>query len=46
METRWLSYDSLLAEVRATPSAFTPWLRIYLDTYAERIFTPDMLARA
>ncbi len=44
MATRWLSYDALRAEVRTAPTAFTPWLRIYLDTYAERIFTPEMLA--
>jgi isopentenyl-diphosphate delta-isomerase len=46
MATRWLSYDTLLAEVRDNPAEFTPWLRIYLDTYADRIFTPEILAQA
>lgn len=46
METRWIAYPALLSEVKAAPSRFTPWLRIYLDTYAERIFTPEMLAQA
>ena len=46
MDTRWITYDSLLSEVKASPARFTPWLRIYLDTYAERIFSPEMLAQA
>ncbi|SNR37016.1 isopentenyl-diphosphate delta-isomerase [Puniceibacterium sediminis] len=46
METRWISYDSLLSEVMVAPERFTPWLLIYLDTYASRIFSPEMLARA
>ena len=45
METEWLSYGDLLERVMAKPSDFTPWLRIYLDTYAERIFGQQMLAR-
>ncbi|MGY9045571.1 hypothetical protein P775_06125 [Puniceibacterium antarcticum] len=46
METRWLSYDALLRDVTANPARFTPWLRIYLDTYASRIFSPEMLAHS
>jgi isopentenyl-diphosphate delta-isomerase len=46
MDTEWLSYDTLLNKVKAEPARFTPWLRIYLDTYAERIFSPEMLAQA
>lgn len=45
METEWLSYAALLERVTAKPSDFTPWLRIYLDTYAERIFSKQMLAQ-
>ena len=45
METEWVSYAALLDRVMARPSDFTPWLRIYLDTYAERIFGAQMLAR-
>lgn len=45
MDTAWVSYDELLSQVKADPARFTPWLRIYLDTYAERIFSPEMLAQ-
>ncbi len=46
MQTEWLSYGALLGRVTARPSDFTPWLRIYLDTYAERIFGTQMPARS
>lgn len=35
---RWVSLDALRAEIAATPEAFTPWLRIYLDQHAAMIF--------
>ncbi|MCV2867274.1 isopentenyl-diphosphate Delta-isomerase [Defluviimonas sp. WL0002] len=38
METRWLTLDELSAEVAAEPARFTPWLRIYLSDYRDRIF--------
>ncbi|MCV2863262.1 isopentenyl-diphosphate Delta-isomerase [Defluviimonas sp. WL0075] len=38
METRWLTLDALAAEVVAEPTRFTPWLRIYLAEYRDRIF--------
>ena len=38
MATRWVRYDRLLRDVVDDPSRFTPWLRIYLDTYAPQIF--------
>lgn len=38
METRWLTLDALAAEVAAEPARFTPWLRIYLAEYRDRIF--------
>lgn len=31
METRWISFDDLAAEIARTPSRYTPWLRIYMD---------------
>ncbi len=43
METRWIDYHDLLAEVARRPDRFTPWLRIYLDTYSDRIFGPQMM---
>ena len=30
MQTRWITLETLEAEVQATPEKFTPWLRIYL----------------
>jgi len=38
MATRWVRYSTLIQEVVNQPSLFTPWLRIYLDTYAPQIF--------
>ncbi|KMK65398.1 isopentenyl-diphosphate delta-isomerase [Puniceibacterium sp. IMCC21224] len=45
METAWTTYPALLAAVIASPSDYTPWLRIYLDTYAIQIFSPQVLGR-
>jgi isopentenyl-diphosphate delta-isomerase len=38
MATRWVRYRTLMQEVVNEPNRFTPWLRIYLDTYAPQIF--------
>ena len=38
MDTRWIALEALRAEVRATPEAFTPWLRIYLADHGGQIF--------
>ncbi len=38
MATRWVGLRDLIAEVTASPEQFTPWLRIYLDQHAPRIF--------
>ncbi|MCI5097021.1 MAG: NUDIX domain-containing protein [Rhodobacteraceae bacterium] len=43
METRWIDYHDLLAEVRRHPERFTPWLKIYLHNYADTIFGPDLI---
>ncbi|UWQ91758.1 isopentenyl-diphosphate Delta-isomerase [Aliisedimentitalea scapharcae] len=43
METRWVDYHDLLAEVRRHPERFTPWLKIYLQNYADVIFGPDLI---
>ncbi|MBB5221089.1 isopentenyl-diphosphate delta-isomerase [Amaricoccus macauensis] len=43
-DLRWVSLDALGAEIAANPAAFAPWLRIYLERSAGRIFgelTPD-----
>ena len=33
MDTRWLSFDELAAEIAKTPEIFTPWLRIYMKEH-------------
>ena len=38
MATRWVRFERLLDDVVNDPNRFTPWLRIYLDTYAPQIF--------
>lgn len=43
MDIDWLSFPALVERVEAQPEAFTPWLRIYLDQYAERIFGDTLL---
>ena len=43
MEIRWVNYHTLKSEVRADSGKFTPWLKIYLEQHAERIFDPKLL---
>lgn len=43
MDTRWVDYHDLLAEVSRHPSRFTPWLKIYLQDYADMIFGADLM---
>jgi isopentenyl-diphosphate Delta-isomerase len=43
---RWVSLEALRAEIAATPGAFTPWLRIYLEKHAAMIFAASGLAEA
>lgn len=42
MDTRWIAINALKNTVAQDPDAFTPWMRIYVDRYAERIFGPDL----
>ncbi len=37
METRWISFGDLAAEIAEAPERFTPWLRIYMREIPERI---------
>lgn len=46
MDTRWIDYHDLLAEVARRPESFTPWLRIYLADHADTIFGPDVIFAA
>ncbi len=43
METAWMPLDALRADVAARPGRYTPWLRIYLEEHAPRIFPEAIL---
>lgn len=45
MAIAWIGFDDLMRNVTQNPAHFTPWLRIYLDTYAERIFGEGVFAQ-
>ncbi|MEM9433383.1 MAG: isopentenyl-diphosphate Delta-isomerase [Pseudomonadota bacterium] len=38
METRWISFYDLAADVTRRPQNYTAWLQIYLNEHTERIF--------
>ena len=38
MDTRWVDLGQLTEETRQMPERYTPWLRIYLEEYLDRIF--------
>lgn len=42
MDTRWVDYHDLQAEVQRWPDRFTPWLRIYLEKHSGKIFNHTM----
>lgn len=46
MDTAWITFPALLAAVKLSPASYTPWLRIYLDTYATQIFSAQIMANA
>jgi isopentenyl-diphosphate delta-isomerase len=46
MDTDWLSRGTLLQDAVDRPGRYTPWLRIYLENYADRIFGDRMTASA
>ncbi|WP_208350901.1 isopentenyl-diphosphate Delta-isomerase [Pseudaestuariivita rosea] len=37
-KTQWIGFYDLSAEITRHPDYFTPWLRIYLQEYSDRIF--------
>lgn len=41
MAVAWVSYAQLSRDVAAQPDLYTPWLRIYLQDFASRIFQND-----
>jgi isopentenyl-diphosphate delta-isomerase len=38
MDIRWLTLDDLRTAIAATPAAFTPWIRIYMEQHSALIF--------
>lgn len=43
MDIAWVELGALHDDIRQNPDRFTPWLRIYLDQHASRIFAPDSI---
>lgn len=41
MDTRWISFNELRSDTGTRSETYTPWLRIYLDDFADRIFRSD-----
>jgi isopentenyl-diphosphate delta-isomerase len=41
MDTRWITFSDLVAEAATTPDLYTPWIKIYLDKFADQIFTKE-----
>jgi isopentenyl-diphosphate delta-isomerase len=37
-QVEWVGFYDLTAELKRRPERFTPWLRIYLEQYRDRIF--------
>lgn len=40
MDVAWVPLASLSVHVNANPGRYTPWLKIYLEKYADIIFEP------
>jgi isopentenyl-diphosphate delta-isomerase len=39
MDYRWETLEDLHKQIKSTPEKFTPWLKIYLEQHAEKIFS-------
>lgn len=46
MDTRWIDYHDLVADVARHPDRYTPWLKIYLRDHTDVIFGPDLIIAA
>ena len=44
MDTKWVNFYDLAADVSRHPNTYTPWLRIYLEDYSTAIFGDLMRA--
>ena len=40
LAVQWIEMEELVQAIQRTPETFTPWLRIYLTEYMDRIFAP------
>ena len=40
-EYRWMSRNEIQYEIHKSPTAFTPWLKIYMANHADQIFNAD-----
>ncbi len=45
MDTKWIDFHDLVAEVRRKPATFTAWLQIYLEQHSDIIFGGSSLRR-
>ena len=41
MDFEWVTIDDLSAQTRAQSDRFTPWIKIYLEQHAQRIFCDE-----
>lgn len=46
MDTSWIDYHDLMADVARHPERYTPWLKIYLRDHANVIFGSDLIIAA
>ncbi|MGH1579119.1 isopentenyl-diphosphate Delta-isomerase [Planktotalea sp.] len=44
MDFLWITYADLVRRVDETPQDFTPWIKIYLQDFAQSIFLPDEIS--
>jgi isopentenyl-diphosphate delta-isomerase len=38
MDYRWETLEDLHKQIKSNPGQFTPWLKIYLEQHAKKIF--------
>lgn len=43
MATAWIDHRDLMNQIKSQPENFTPWLKIYMNDYADMIFGADLI---
>lgn len=43
MATAWVDHLDLMNQIKSRPEDFTPWLKIYMNDYADMIFGADLI---